>query len=171
MRLPVSCLMVAALLLVSCAPEPLVMRDVAGKIYNRYENEEYNFRIKYPANWEEKPVSDGMLFYCVSSIGIPSISVSAVSSNLTYREQVVKGLEAIGEDVEVVYEGEGKLADGTQTYEVIVKWRIYDYHIKSFDMGLRVDGKWLSISVSTIESRVLYDEDWCREVTYSLKFE
>ena len=170
--LVVSCFIVAALLLASCAREPLPVRQVAGQSYDWYENEEYGFRIKHPYNWRGQAVSGAILFYCKSVLGIPSISVSVMSANLSYREKIVKGLEAIGgTDIEIVSEGKGKLVDGTETCEVVVKWNFYDYPIKSFDMGVKVDDRWLSVSASTVEAKVSYDEEWCREITYSLEFE
>ena len=138
-----------------------------------YTNADYGFRIKYPDNWVDIDViHESQVFYATAPLGVPSIGISILESELTYWETEIDALESIdGSDFEVIYERTGKLADGTPITEIEVRWVYMGYDVHSFCMGVQLDGKWLSVVLTTIDSLVPYDEDFCREIAYSLEFE
>ncbi len=137
-----------------------------------YANAEYGFTVKYPAAWAEKEVTGSQVFAAAAAAKVPVITVS-VGEGAAYVDALTAGLKESGNsDIEIGSESETALADGTSATQVKATFAVAaGYPADAFSLGVQKDGKWISVTVTTVSMLVPYDEAQFSEMAHTLQFE
>ena len=161
----ISLAILGTLLLIACATIP--EKSAPGFYVNGWPT----FTLSYPADWIEKRPRPGEAFVVEAPEGIPSLRIVVIPNINTPIEYSVRvlipELAKIGKDINVIYDKDSQLEDGTPAREVQLEW-IANPGIKlnSLFLTTQKEDVWIMVSLSDTRGRI--DED-LKRIPYSLK--
>jgi len=139
-----------------------------------YENADYGFSVKYPADWAEQEATGETTVFCAAAPKqVPLLLVDVVEA-ATFVEALTAALEGGGSsDIEIDSESETTLADGTPASQAVIKFKnpVAPMAIDAFSLGAMKDGKWVIVTVATVGLLAPFDEALFSEVVHTLQFD
>ena len=153
-------------------PEPVELSFEAKE----YINAEYGFSVKHPAVWVENPVTEGspVVYYVVSEDSVPLMFIH-VGEAATFEEALEGAIVAAeGSKVKIESKEEVKLVGGTDATRAIFKFNhpaVPLIALEAMAMGAQKDGKWVMVTVATLNAMYGFDEALFTEYVSTLKFD
>ena len=156
-------------------PSAAAAEETAAEETALYENADYGFSVKYPADWAETTAlsSPTLVFAAAASAKVPLVLVD-VAEGATFIEALTAALEGGGSsDVKIKSESETTLADDTPASQAVIKFKnpIAPMAIDAFSLGVLKDGKWVVVTVATVGLLAKFDEAKFSEIAHTLQFE
>ena len=153
--------------------EPLAEGAATSFEAKTYTNDEYEFSIKYPVDWVERP--EILQSTIIAAFGVPgfvpgvSLSVRDADEPLTADWIVAANTAEGNTNVEVTSDlEETTLADGTPAIQYTSSFKSGAYEIVSFATSVDKDGKRIRATIWTIDAFSPYDEAFFSEIAHTL---
>ena len=137
----------------------------------KYQNEEYDFSINYPAEYTKEKLRPKEVFRARSKDGLPLLTVSIVNipEDTTFVNLKDVYLNAQKTNVEFVSEKETTLSDGViPVFESVVEYKLGEYDLKTLNLWVVNRGKWLLVSVTTASQLWPRYKTQMKAIVYSL---
>ncbi len=164
-HLKISLVILSTLLLITCATFP--KKSSPGMYLNGWPA----FSVSYPAHWLEKTPVAPFVFIAEAPEGFPSVRV-AVLPNMTtplkYSTRVyIPELAKMGKDINLIYDEEASLKDGTPAWEMEIEWVLNSgIRLNSLFITGKKEDVWIAIALSDTKGKI---EDDLKGIPYSLK--
>ncbi|UCF83502.1 MAG: beta-lactamase family protein [Desulfobacteraceae bacterium] len=135
-------------------PQPRAATPLTLKA--KYENEKYDFSINYPAEYAREKPRSREVFRSRSKDKLPilAISIFNVEEGTTFadlKDFFLNYLNVQKANAKFVYEKETTLSDGvTPAYESVVEYKLKGFNLKTLNLWLLKQDKWLQVAATTV---------------------
>lgn len=155
------------LLIVSYA-DPHLKAESKEAIYHNYWPV---FSITYPNHWIKKQPERRMVLKVEAPERYPVLRIAVIPDFITSSKRMadlyLSEFEKLGDDINLIYDRDVVLEDGTKTREMQIKWAPHDEPKQTtLILTAKKEGSWISIFLSSTDGKIGED---LRKIPYSLK--